>query len=96
MQFTRTESSAERALLYTVNHLLYKPCNDLNIYNKSEIESTFIELINPQKSNINIRSIYRHPSMNLDYFDKKFNTNSRRSLKNKNQFIYWVTLMLTY
>ena len=72
MQFTRTESSAERALLYTVNHLLYKPCHDLNIYNKSEIESTFIELINPQKSNINIRSIYRHPSMNIDYFNKKF------------------------
>ena len=72
MEFTRTESSAGGALLYTVNHLLYKPCNDLNIYHKSEIESTFIELINPQKSNINIRSIYRHPSMNLDCFNKNF------------------------
>ena len=42
---TSTESSAGGTLLYIANHLSYKPHNDLNIYKKSELESTFIEVI---------------------------------------------------
>ena len=72
MEFTPTESSAGGTLLYIANHLSYKSRNDLNIYKKSELESTFIEVINPQKSNIIIGSIYRHPSMDLDDFNKNF------------------------
>ena len=72
MEFTPTESSAGGTLLYIANHLSYKSRNDLNIYKKSELESTFIEVINPQKSNIIIGSIYRHPSMDLDDFNKIF------------------------
>ena len=71
MEFTPTESSAGGTLLYIANHLSYKSRNDLNIYKKSELESTFIEVINPQKSNIIIGSIYRHPSMDLDDFNKR-------------------------
>ena len=51
-RLTSTESSAGGTLLYIANHLSYKPHNDLNIYKKSELESTFIEVINPQISNI--------------------------------------------
>ena len=48
-EFTPTETSAGGTLLYIANHLSYKCRNDLNIYKKNELESTFIEIINPKK-----------------------------------------------
>ena len=50
LEFTPTESSAGGTLLHIPNHLSHKPCHDLNIYKKFELESTFIEAINPQKN----------------------------------------------
>ena len=44
-EFTPTETSAGGTLLYVANHLSYKCCNDLNIYKKNELESTFIKLL---------------------------------------------------
>ena len=64
-EFTPTETSAGGTLLYIANHLSYKCRNDLNIYKKNELESTFIEIFNPKKSNIIVGVIYRHPSMDL-------------------------------
>ena len=52
-------------ILYIANHLSHKCPNDLNIYKKNELESTFIEIVNPKKSNIIVGVIYRHPSMDL-------------------------------
>ena len=63
-----TETSAGGTLLYIVNHPSYKCHNDLNIYKKSELESTFIEIVNPRKSNIIVGIIFRHPSMDLNAF----------------------------
>ena len=68
-EFTPTEISAGGTLLYIANHLSYKCCNDLNIYKKNELESTFIEIVNPKKSNILVGVIYRHPSMDLADFN---------------------------
>ena len=68
-EFTPTETSAGGTLLYVANHLSYKCCNDLNIYKKNELESTFIEIVNPKKSNILVGVIYRHPSMDLADFN---------------------------
>ena len=48
-EFTPTETSAGGTLLYIANHLSYKCRNDLNIYKKNELESTFIEIVNPKK-----------------------------------------------
>ena len=67
-EFTPTETSAGGILLYIANHLLNKYCNDLNIYKKNELESTFIEIVNPKKSNIIVGVIYRHPTMDLTDF----------------------------
>ena len=64
-EFTPTETSAGGNLLYTANHLSYKCRNDFNIYKKNELESTFIEIAKPIKSNILMRVIYRHPSMGI-------------------------------
>ena len=50
LEFTPTESSPGDIPLYIANHLSYKPHNDLNIYKKSELESTFTDVINPQKA----------------------------------------------
>ena len=47
-EFTPTETSAGGTLLYIANHLSYKCRNDLNIYKKNELESTFIEIVNPK------------------------------------------------
>ena len=61
--------SAGGTLLYIANHLSYKCRNDLNIYKKTQLGSTFIELLNPRKSNIIVGIIYKHPSMDLTDFN---------------------------
>ena len=68
-EFTPTETCAGGTLLYIANHLSYKCHNDLNIYKKNELESNFIEMVNPKKSNINVGVIYRHPSRDLTDFN---------------------------
>ena len=42
---------------------------DLNIYKSNELESTFIEILNPKKSNIIIGCINKQPSMDLNDFN---------------------------
>ena len=54
---------------YIANHLRYKCCNDLNIYEKNELESTFTENANPKKSIVIVGVMYRHPSMDLTDFN---------------------------
>ena len=68
-EFTPTETFAGGTLLYIANHLSYKYRNDLNIYKKNELESNFIEIVNPRKSNIIVGVIYRHLSMDLTDFN---------------------------
>ena len=68
-EFAPTETFAGGTLLYIANHLSYKCHNDLNIYKKNELESTFIEIVNPKKSNILVGVIYRHASMDLADFN---------------------------
>ena len=59
-------------LLYIANPLSYKIRNDLKIYKKFELESTFIEIINPRKSNIIVGVIYKHPKMDVTDFNNNF------------------------
>ena len=67
-KFTPTETCASGTVLCIANHLSYK-CNDLNIYKENELESTFIEIVNPKKSTIIVGVIYIHPSMDLTHFN---------------------------
>ena len=53
----------EPYFLLIINYLISL---DLCIYKSSELESTFIEIINPKKTNIIIGYIHRHPTMNLN------------------------------
>ena len=69
IEFTPTESSAGGMLVYIASHLSYKPRPHLNIYKANQLESTFVETINPQKSIIVIGCVYKHP--NMDVLDLK-------------------------
>ena len=63
------ESSDGGMVLYIWNHLSYKPRNDLCIYEATELELSFIEISNINRSNIIIKCIYSHPNMDLDEFN---------------------------
>ena len=51
-------STAGGTLLYTSNNLSYKPRNDLCIYKSTELESTFIEILSPNKANVIVCCIH--------------------------------------
>ena len=68
-EFTPTELTAEGALLYIAHQLAYQRRNDLNVYEKNYLESTFIEITNPTKTNIIVACICRHPTMDLNKFN---------------------------
>ena len=55
--FTPVETSPDGTLLYIANHLSYKCRNYLMIYEKNELESIYIEIVNPNKLNINVEVI---------------------------------------
>ena len=78
LEFNPTESSAGGTLLYIANHLSYKTCFDLNIYESNELESTFIEILNAIKSNVIVGCIYKYTSIDLN----EFNTNYLNNLLN--------------
>ena len=65
-EFTPTESTARETLIYIADHLACQKRNDLTIYSKNYLESTFIEIMNPSKTNIIVGCICRHPSMDLN------------------------------
>ena len=65
-KFCPTEAKAGGSLIYISNHLPHKTRNDLKIYKSFELESTFIEIFNPKKTNIIFGCIYKHPNMNIN------------------------------
>ena len=68
-EHTPTEASCGGALLYISNKLNYKPRNDLLIYKSFHLESVFIEVLFPKKSNLIVGYIYKHPCMSIDEFN---------------------------
>ena len=67
-EFTPTESTTGRTLLYITDHLAYQKRNDLNLYEKNDLESTFIEITNPVKTNITVGCICRYHTIDLNEF----------------------------
>ena len=68
-EFTPAESAAGKTLLYIADHLAYQKRNDLNYLEKRYLESTFIEINSPNKTNIIADCIYRHSTMDLNEFN---------------------------
>ena len=61
------------------DHFSYKSSNDLNLYKANQLESTFIEIINFEKSNIIIGCLYEHPVMEVadSLLDKRSKENKQ-------------------
>ena len=85
IEYTPTESHAGGTLLYISNNIAYKPRKDLNIYKTHELESTFIEIINPKKSNIILGAVYRHPTMDLIEFNDNYANKLLDSITRENK-----------
>ena len=66
------EAIAGDTLIYISNHLSYKTRNDLKIQKSFELESTFIEIGNPMKTNIIIECIYKHSNMYSNEFNDDY------------------------
>ena len=62
------ESTTGGTLSYIADHLIYQTRNDLNIYLKYYLESTFIEVTNLSKTYIIVGCTYRHPTVDLNAF----------------------------
>ena len=84
-------------LIYITDHLAYQKRNDLTIYAKNYLESTFIEITNPSKTNIIVGCIYRHRTMDLHEFNYYYlNPLLEKLPKEKKLSAFFVTLMLIY
>ena len=73
--YTPTEATKGSVLLGRIG-LNIVPRTDLsdNIYKSKEIESLFVEVINPKESNSIVGTLYRHPSMEERIFTEKYLT----------------------
>ena len=65
---TPTESSKGGVLIYVKNDINFFPRPDLDIYKSRELESYFIEVLNPKGKNTIIGTMYRHPCMDQNLF----------------------------
>ena len=71
-EHTPTESGKGGTLLYIDQNLKYKVRRDLNIYSKSLIESTSIEIMNTKQKNMIIGCIYKHPRQETHDFNENY------------------------
>ena len=62
---TPTESTTGGTLLYINKRHSYKTRLDFAIYQPKKLESIFVEVVLPKKSNLIVGCIYKHPSMDI-------------------------------
>ena len=55
------------------------------------MESTFIKIFNPKKSNIIVGVIYRHPSMDLTYFNCNYLNQLLENISKEQKSIFRIT-----
>ena len=57
-----------------IEYMTLSPRSDLDLifYKSKELESTFIEIINPRKKNTVCGCIYRHPKMDINEFTTNY------------------------
>ena len=71
---TPTEATKGGVLLYAKKGLNIIPRSDISniIYKSKQIESIFIEIVNPKETNSILGTIYRHPTMDEKLFNEKY------------------------
>ena len=87
---TPTESSKGGSILYIQNKYNSMPRNDLDqlMYKSKDLESTFIEIINPCMKNIIVGCVYRHPSMDLNEFNDIYLNNLLHKISTENKKVF--------
>ena len=60
----------------------------MKTYNKLELESTFIEIINPRKSNIIVGVIYKHSKMDVTDFNNNFLNNLLKKINREQKKVF--------
>ena len=100
---TPTEADKGGALIYVADKFNNKPRKDLDLimYKANLLESIFIEIINLKSKNVIIGCIYRHPSMDVNYFNNDYLQPLLEKLSNEDKKIYLmgdfnIDLMNTY
>ena len=83
-----TEASKGGVLMYIKNGIDIVQKNDLNMYKSKELESIFIEIVNPKGKNTILGTIYRHPCMDQDLFLDVFIKPLCDKLTAENKLIY--------
>ena len=74
-------------LCYTL--VIIFPTNlDLCIYKITELESTFIENLNPKKTNVIVGCIYRHSHMDLNEFNDNYVSHLLNKLSKENETVF--------
>ena len=86
-EHTPTESGKGGTLLYIDKNIKYKLRNDLNIYEKKMVESTFIEILNKKQKNMIIGCVYKHPKHGVSDFTNNYITPLLDKLSNENKDI---------
>ena len=87
---TDSESEKGGTLIYISKDHNAKHRKDLEsiIYKSKELESTFIEIVKPNKKNVIIGCIYRHPNMDLSEFKNHHILPMLAKLEKENKTIY--------
>ena len=75
------KSAVGSTLLCISNHLSYEQL-DL------QLESTFIEISNPKKTNVTVGCTYRHPHMDLNEFNDYYVNNLLDNLRKIKLFFF--------
>ena len=71
-EYTPSESSKGGTLLYIDKNLRNISRSDLTLYKSKEIESSFIEVVESNKKNTILGSIYKHPNVSVGEFTNDF------------------------
>ena len=81
-----TEASKGGSLLYISKKHDYRNRKGLDIYKAKELESTFVEVLNPKGKNIVVGCIYKHPKMDITEFTEYYMNKilEKLSFENKN------------
>ena len=58
--------------MYIKDNINYISRQDLEIFKEKELESTFIEILNPKGKNIVVGCLYRHPCMHSSEFNETY------------------------
>ena len=82
------KTNAGSTLIYIGNHLSYKTRIYLKIYKSFELESTFIEICNPKKTNITIVCIYENPNTKISEFNDDYLNDLPDKLSKENKTIF--------